>query len=485
MKSSWQTHPCYAQDFGVNGSICSFLLYLSEVEPWCPKLPGTHLMSNWKPVEDGSKVNLKGTSMEKLMDKLTKVVSESRLKWIRTRVVRMYSYWTKAMKEFQSRVNVTDKPVKKILIHVGVLAEEKSLHFAQTANTGGPLGELVQWCDLITSLYILGHDIQVTVEHNEMLSALNGNVDTIKRPCPPKNGHLAADIIFTDYYGLSYLRKKAIPLLQHYKCRLRIVDSFGTEAQFNYNGPLPSIGNPAPVGGNLFGKNELNLKQYMTMFPHSPDNTFLGFVVDSKSNVPKSVTKKQQALTYGKHYYMWKDLKSRRFLDIIHEHFEVHATTGGLSLQQVKTYLPPYVINHGVISAGTLQKLLQESKIFVGLGFPYEGPAPLEAIAQGCFFLNPKFKSAKSRINTQFFKGKPTFRALKSQHSYAEEFIGEPRVLTVDIDDAQAVKGAIEKIINSEPSPYLPFEFTHEGMLERVNALLHNQVYDYVLTELF
>jgi alpha-1,3(6)-mannosylglycoprotein beta-1,6-N-acetyl-glucosaminyltransferase len=50
-----------------------------------------------------------------------------------------------------------------------VLAEEKSLHFAQTANTGGPLGELVQWCDLITSLYILGHDIQVTVEHQEML----------------------------------------------------------------------------------------------------------------------------------------------------------------------------------------------------------------------------------------------------------------------------------------------------------------------------
>lgn len=39
---------------------------------------------------------------------------------------------------------------------------------------------------------------------------------------------------------------------------------------------------------------------------HSPDNTFLGFVVDSKSHVPKSVIKKNYALTYGKHYYMWK-----------------------------------------------------------------------------------------------------------------------------------------------------------------------------------
>ena len=52
--------------------------------------------------------------MEKLMDKLTNVVSASRLKWIRTRVVRMYSYWTKAMKEFQSRVNVTEKPVRNV-----------------------------------------------------------------------------------------------------------------------------------------------------------------------------------------------------------------------------------------------------------------------------------------------------------------------------------------------------------------------------------
>ncbi len=50
-----------------------------------------------------------------------------------------------------------------------MLAEEKTLHFARTASEGGPLGELVQWCDLITSLYILGHDIQVTVEHSEML----------------------------------------------------------------------------------------------------------------------------------------------------------------------------------------------------------------------------------------------------------------------------------------------------------------------------
>lgn len=49
-------------------------------------------------------------------------------------------------------------------------------------------------------------------------------------------------------------------------------------------------------------------------------------------------------------------------------------------------------------------------QLFVGLGFPYEGPAPLEAIANGCAFLNPKFSPPKSSKNTDFFIGKPTLR---------------------------------------------------------------------------
>lgn len=49
-------------------------------------------------------------------------------------------------------------------------------------------------------------------------------------------------------------------------------------------------------------------------------------------------------------------------------------------------------------------------QLFVGLSFPYEGPAPLEAIANGCAFLNPKFNPPKSSKNTDFFKGKPTLR---------------------------------------------------------------------------
>lgn len=50
------------------------------------------------------------------------------------------------------------------------------------------------------------------------------------------------------------------------------------------------------------------------------------------------------------------------------------------------------------------------SQLFMGLGFPYEGPAPLEAIANGCVFLQPKFNPPRSSLNHEFFRGKPTSR---------------------------------------------------------------------------
>lgn len=49
-------------------------------------------------------------------------------------------------------------------------------------------------------------------------------------------------------------------------------------------------------------------------------------------------------------------------------------------------------------------------QLFIGFGFPYEGPAPLEAIANGCIFLQPKFGPPHSSLNHEFFRGKPTSR---------------------------------------------------------------------------
>lgn len=58
------------------------------------------------------------------------------------------------------------------------------------------------------------------------------------------------------------------------------------------------------------------------------------------------------------------------------------------------------------------------TQLFVGLSFPYEGPAPLEALANGCIFLNPRLNPPQSRLNSEFFKEKPNIREVKDGPLY-------------------------------------------------------------------
>ena len=49
------------------------------------------------------------------------------------------------------------------------------------------------------------------------------------------------------------------------RCRLRVVNSFGTDAEFNYHG----YKKPIPGGASSWGKLDLDLRQFMTMFRKS------------------------------------------------------------------------------------------------------------------------------------------------------------------------------------------------------------------------
>jgi alpha-1,3(6)-mannosylglycoprotein beta-1,6-N-acetyl-glucosaminyltransferase len=95
---------------------------------------------------------------------------------------------------------------------------------------------------------------------------------------------------------------------------------------------------------------------------HSPDNSFLGFVVDHEVNIENMAQKKNQSLVYGKELDMWKE--RRVFLDIIHEYTNVHATIGTTKNNKVDgSLVPPYVTNHGVLDRNGIQQLLQETKV--------------------------------------------------------------------------------------------------------------------------
>lgn len=104
-------------------------------------------------------------------------------------------------------------------------------------------------------------------------------------------------------------------------------------------------------------------------------------------------------------------------------------------------------VNHGILTGLEFNKLLQQAKVFLGLGFPLEGPAPLEAIANGAIFIQPKFEPPKDRLNYKFFNEKPTMRKITSQNPYMERFVGYPYVFTVDINDPDELSKAYEKAL--------------------------------------
>ncbi|XP_040004991.1 alpha-1,6-mannosylglycoprotein 6-beta-N-acetylglucosaminyltransferase A-like [Xiphias gladius] len=459
MREMWKTDPCYSS-YGVNGSLCSILIYLSEIESWCPLLPGREVSSaQVENSKTGSDQAVVRASLEGLYPSLEKRVQ---FRWIHQRIQSMEEIWVEAGRSFSAKYILTEQKAKQILVHPGVVTEESGLKIAENAFNGGPLGELVQWSDLISTLHILGHHLHFSASIADLKDFLGVKTGG----CPPPHSKVEANLIYTDIIGLRQFQKVLQTSWIKYKCRIRVLDSFGTEPDFNHAAWAQKHNLKSPFGG-------LNLipAQFYSMFPHTPDNTFLGFVVQHQLNsgeteLLKSTKRQNQALVYGKNAKFWKGKGA--YLDIIHKYLEIHGTVDD------STPIPSYVKNHGIIKGTEVQTLLRQSKVFVGLSFPYEGPAPLEALANGCVFLNPRLHPPQSSLNTQFFKGKPNLRELTSQHPYLEA-IGEPYVWMVDMYNKTDVENALTAILKQNIEPYLPFELTCEGMLQRVNILIEKQ----------
>ncbi|XP_039267157.2 alpha-1,6-mannosylglycoprotein 6-beta-N-acetylglucosaminyltransferase A-like [Styela clava] len=469
MTQNWKSHSCYAEH-GVNGDPCTILQYLSQEEKHCPPVKTKTRIPKLAESYAQGIAAVPRESFQHLYNEFSDIVDYA---WMKNRIKNMEELWIQNSKElFNERSTPTAR--KRIHIHLGLM----SLGIGKDAFKGGPLGELVQWSDLIASLFIMGHDIVVTKTKPELtfiyqdyMNAWDGS------PCPPLASNKAAkppfDIIYSDIRGYKeWLHLLGESKAQPLKCRVRIVDSFGTEAMFNH----PPYREAKKLPKSQYSGINLNLMQFNVMFPHTPDNTFLGFVTEfaktreSIMNVNASDSYERNiALIYGKLENFWKD--KEKYIDIISEYVsEVHAT-----VHEPKN-LRPYIINHGIVGRAELNKLLARTKIFVGLGFPFEGPAPLEAIQKGAIFLNPYFSTPISFLNHDFYKLKPTKRAISSQNPYAEKFIGKPHVYTVNIEDETALRAALSEIMNSShPGNYLAYEFSVRGMLERVSVQIDRQ----------
>ncbi|XP_047233478.1 alpha-1,6-mannosylglycoprotein 6-beta-N-acetylglucosaminyltransferase B-like isoform X3 [Girardinichthys multiradiatus] len=471
LRAWWQSDPCYAF-YGVDGSTCSILVYLSQMEDFCPAQPGeNHTAVPWhhKTPSYTKKAMIRDT-----LSPLYEVISNSSspaVKFIQSRVERMSERWTWAGKKMkQSRIK-TVTPQMKVLLYLGALVGSVGQRFEATIDRGGPLGELVQWADLSACLTILGHNLTFSTSQHQLHSLIGAAPG--QGSCPIQRP-LTFDLIYTDYHGLAHLHRAMGLAFQHYQCRFRILDSFGTEPAFN-------LASYAHIRGykTLWGSWGLQPLQYMTMFPHTPDNSFLGFVSEEvvKKEVrdgglkPESYKKDRIAVVYGKQEYMWQG--KSEYVEVISKELEIHGTVYQPPGQT--SSLPSFVKNHGLLSQENFLQLLRRAKVFVGLGFPYEGPAPFEAISLGCVFLQPRFDPPHSSHNNDFYKGKPTTRQITSQHPYAEQFIAKPYVWTVDMTNRTDIREAVKSILKTKVKPFTPLEFTCLGMLERVRNYITHQ----------
>ncbi|XP_021031639.1 alpha-1,6-mannosylglycoprotein 6-beta-N-acetylglucosaminyltransferase B [Mus caroli] len=423
MRARWTSDPCYAF-FGVDGTECSFLIYLSEVEWFCPPLPWRNQTAARTAPKSLPRVQAVFRSNLSHLLELMGSGKES-LIFMKKRTRRFTTQWTKAAKYLAQKLGDIRRDQKQILVHIGFLTEESGDVFSPRVLKGGPLGEMVQWADILAALYVLGHSLRITVSLKELQ-----------------------------------------------RCRIRVIDTFGTEPAYNHE-------EYATLHGyrTNWGYWNLNPKQFMTMFPHTPDNSFMGFVSEELNETEKQLIKdgkaSNMAVVYGKEASIWKLQGKEKFLAILNKYMEIHGTVYYES--QRPPEVPAFVKNHGLLPQPEFQQLLRKAKLFIGFGFPYEGPAPLEAIANGCIFLQSRFSPPHSSLNHEFFRGKPTSREVFSQHPYAENFIGKPHVWTVDYNNSDEFEAAIKAIMNTQVDPYLPYEYTCAGMLERINAYIQHQ----------
>lgn len=102
----------------------------------------------------------------------------------------------------------------QILIHIGALTDKAGFKFAENADHGGPLGELVQWSDLIASLYLLGHKLDFSTEVDQMKGYLEVTRGVGGCPTASETRYQA---IYIDIVGLKQFRKAVGSRLQHYK----------------------------------------------------------------------------------------------------------------------------------------------------------------------------------------------------------------------------------------------------------------------------
>lgn len=278
-------------------------------------------------------------------------------------------------------------------------------HLNMTGLDGSPQGEQLQWHDLYMSLLLLGYN-PVMLSRSRRLTS-----DYLD----------AFNLIIIDYLGV--LNAIDSDTVTKHHCKLRILDSWGTDA------------GPNAQSGTGFCCLKLpHLSQFWTFTPgYSPANSFLGYTVKSFRRLvafesPRNSSRKLEVLLYGKEYKFFE--KDHGYIEQLAKFAPTHATAMAWPNETLQT-----VQNHGVLSPEDLHNLMRWTFAYAGFAAVMMGPASIEAISQGMVFLNYAFVPPR---NLNVMQDKPTTQLWTSQFPFLET--QQPHVVTINTNDPADVK---------------------------------------------
>ena len=114
----------------------------------------------------------------------------------------------------------------KVIVYMGLLDAKSHMQIREGLYSGGPLGEMIQWSSILAALDSYSTNLTVVTSLDQM---------GLKRGLCFADSTLAdTDILVTDIIGAKLLKSIGSTFYSSLKCRLRVLDSFGTDAFFNH-----------------------------------------------------------------------------------------------------------------------------------------------------------------------------------------------------------------------------------------------------------
>lgn len=266
------------------------------------------------------------------------------------------------------------------------------------------------------------------------------------------------------------------------QCRLRILMEFPIDAEYNH--PTYHLDEDSTKRSAWYGHLGLDIKQYLTPYPESDDNTFLGFTVHSTIEKEMynlnegSIATKTNVLIYGEDASVLAGKK--QVLDVFEKHIEISMEIHSTLAENIEFehHYPNYGINH---ENQNPEDFLNTTRILLGFGQPMEDYLPLEALSHGVVYLQDFYNSPLNKENSEFLKDRPNEIEFHTQNPYLES-IGEPYVYSVDFNNQFEIKSVLLKILSRPvPEPIVPLAFQTLEYLYRLDAITESR--DFCKTE--